>query len=420
MRLLVSGLGLWVLLASLCLSGVVEAGAVSLLELEGRLESKDPVVVREAVGVLNEMGSRESLDLLLRVFRRVEGECRLVVAEGVLTTGFVLLERGAGRVARKGFHQVRKARLSDAMTVEATRGLILSDPGSGTRLLTGLIRHRDPLYYGAGIDLAGELEGDGVTRALVKLLPKVGMPQQAMLAEALGGRRDPLALPALLDLAVAGERRVRVPALRAVAHYPENRAVDVLIRTAMGGDVEMRQAAEDGMVSMPAEANTILSAQLIHADEAKVLCVIRVLGLRGASEVQGVLMPYVSDEKLEVRTAAIRALGACATSGSWTTLVACLLQAEQEREREVAHAALVDAMGRFEDKSICVGALATALPSAPEPTRSLVIDLLGRAGDPKVIPALLPYVTPDTPEPTRGNALRALRLAREEGRSGER
>ncbi len=67
-----------------------------------------------------------------------------------------------------------------------------------------------------------------------------------------------------------------------------------------------------------------------------------------------------------------------------------------------------------------MGALATALPSAPEPTRSLVIDLLGRAGDPKVIPALLPYVTPDTPEPTRGNALRALRLAREEGRSGER
>lgn len=165
----------------------------------------------------------------------------------------------------------------------------------------------------------------------------------------------------------------------------------------------------DAMRSMPREADVVLSAELIHADVAKKMCVIRVLGLRGAVEVQSALIPLVSDEEVEVRVAAVEALGACATSGSWTTLVSCLLQAEQDRERDVARRALVMAMGRFEDRGVCVGALVTALPSAPEPTRSMVIELLGRTGDPGVVEALLPYTTADTPEPTRGNARRVVR-----------
>jgi HEAT repeat protein len=388
---------------------VVEAGAVSLLELEEGLESRDPVVVREAVGVLSGMGSGDSLDVLLRVFRKLEGEERVVVAEGILSNGFLLLERGEKKLARRGFDRVRKAGVSDEIRVLATRGVILSDPGSGMRLLTGLIRNSDRALYEAGVELVRELSGEEVTRAMVKLLPKLEMPQQALLAEVMGERGDPLALPALLKLAEAGEGEVRVSALRAVAKYPDHSAVGLLIRTAMWGDREMRETAMEAMQSMPREADVVLSAELIRADAAKALCVIRVLGLRGASEVQSVLVPFVSHEDVEVRVAAVEALGACATPRSWTTLVSCLVQAELEREREVAHGALVMAMGRFEERGVCVGALVTALPSAPEPTRSMVIELLGRTGDPAVIEALLPYTTADTPEPTRGNARRVVR-----------
>jgi HEAT repeat protein len=344
----------------------------------------------------------------VRALRTVSEEEKRVVAEGILANGFLWLERGGGKRARKSFDRVRKAGLSEAMTLVATRGVILSDPDSGIGLLTGLIRSPDRARYEAGVELARELHGEGVRRALVKLLPKLGMPQQGLLAEVMGVEGNWLALPALLELAESGEGASRLSALRALANYPDHRGIGLLLVTAMGSDEVMSAAARDALVRMPDEADTLLAAQLLRADEQRTVLVLEVLARRGRSAAQDVVIPLVSDPSPAVRLAALGALGACATASSWTTLVSCLLQAELRQEREAAHAALLAAMGRLADKRICGGALVTALPSAPEPTRSLVIDLLGRTGDTNVVSALLPYATSDTPEPTRGNARRAV------------
>ena len=193
--------------------------------LAERLNDADPDTAQAAARALGSIGTAPAAKALEAALDTVSDANRLAFAEGLFRCA-EQLPRGA---ARRAYDRLRQEESLHQVRAGALRGAILIRGNNGIALLRESIQSDDLILVHAALRTSREMTGPEVTSALAASLTGVPTDTQILVLQTLGVRADPAALPAVAQLAAAGDTAVRLAAIRALAEIGAPGAVAPLV-----------------------------------------------------------------------------------------------------------------------------------------------------------------------------------------------
>ncbi|MEO2047031.1 MAG: HEAT repeat domain-containing protein [Pirellulales bacterium] len=345
-------------------------------------------VASVAAVALGRIGNSKATAALRQALVDGPDAIRSAVAEGCILCAEKLLANGHANEATQLYDEVRAADVPKQRMVEATRGAILARGADGIGLLVAQLKSDDPVITSIGLMAARELSGANVTKKLMAALTKVAPDRQALLILAMGDRGDTEAVPALLDTVQNGPTGVRIAALEVLQRLGNVESIPVLLSVAAGSNVEVAAAAKASLKSLPGDGvDAELIARLAHAQGADRLALIELVGLRRLDALPP-LLKAVDDTNLEIRTAALIALGEVAKLDNVSILIGRVLHPAHAQDGPVALKALQAACIRMPDREASAEKLATALADAPPSAQGAILETLTAMGGKKALQTL--------------------------------
>lgn len=298
----------------------VRSDAKAVDRLARLLESPDHEVARAAATALGGIGSVEAAQPLAAALVAASAETRLALCEGLFRAAESLAAAGHRVQALAIYDGLLK--LADApsqVRTGAVRGAILVLGKDGLPSLRRHLRSDDDLLFTAAVRTTYEMPGHAVTALLVEALQRTDAPdRQVLLIQSLASRKDPWALSKLWTRAMAGPRRVRSVAIRAVAEAGAAAMAPALFPLLDDSDPDLAQAARESLAVLPgylawatrpglsAEQRLAIcrtAAGMVQKPEEKRL-LLTALGGIPSSEAIGLILPYVNEPEMREEAAA--------------------------------------------------------------------------------------------------------------------
>ncbi|MCP4451553.1 MAG: hypothetical protein GY809_08830, partial [Planctomycetes bacterium] len=205
---------------------------------------------------------------------------------------------------------------------------------------------------------------------------------QVKLIDALGGRGDPVARPAILKMLNSETEAIRDVAASALAGVASPSDIPVLARMAATGSDLEKKAARRSLRLLPGhDMNTAMGAALQDAEAQMKIELMSALVDRKVIESIPVILKSVHDADLTVRLAVLDALRAMAGAKQTAIIVTRLKSAQDKKERRQAALTLVATCRRGRTK--CAPAVIAGFKDADAPTRIALMRALLEAGGPK-------------------------------------
>ena len=276
-------------------------------------------------------------------------------------------------------------------------------------LIADLLSDSDKQMRSLGLQqVRSETPGEAATRRFLELLPKLRPAAQAELVDALGERGDPVARPAIVELAQHADEAVRAAALRALAKIGDEADVPLLVQRTAADSAAEQAAAKHSLTRLQGEGvNRALVAAYETATATIRVELLEILAARNAKAALPLIVEAASAPEAEIQLAALDALRTLADESQTADLVQLLQAAEAAATRAKAEAALLSLCGRGREK--CVPALAAGLARADAPTRQTLLQALARAGGPAALQAVASCLE-DPDQAVRDEAVRMLSL----------
>jgi HEAT repeat protein len=310
--------------------------------LSRMLQDSDRDVAQAAARALGSIGNQFATRALQGALRNAPAANQLALCEGLLRCAERLAADGKRSEAIEIYDQLRK--MDDAahqVRGGALRGAILTRGKDGVSLMREHLRSEDYIMFSAAVQVAQEMEGGDVTKALVDGLKGLGADNQILIILALGKRGDVAALPALSGLAKSGEKSVRMAAIKAMPDIGDASAVPVLAGLMGDSDGEISKAAQESLAALPGrDVDASVMAMLESSDTSQRLTALELIKRRRMTNVAGALLKATKDKDESVRTASIRMLGDLAGEVEFGVLVDLLLGAKSSAEIRAAERAL--------------------------------------------------------------------------------
>jgi HEAT repeat protein len=265
---------------------------------------------------------------------------------------------------------------------EATRGAIIARGDQGIPLLVEQLKSSDEAMFQIALSTARELKGDQVAEALADQLATAEPERAALIVYAIGDREGATLPPAVLDAAANGNGLVRLAAIKLVGRLGDEEVVSALLEIAAESDNEIAGAAKEALTGLPGKK--------VDAD-----IVARMASAKG--KLQGILIELVGGRRIEatddlvkalkgsdesIRAAALAALGETVGPDDLDLLVAEVVQAKNDGDRQAAERALLTASIRMPDREATAAELSDALSRASTPAKASLLKCLGAMGGP--------------------------------------
>jgi len=420
--------------------GAPEAAAALRRALPGASESRRGTLL-DALGVL---GDRECFPLLWEASKSADAACREAALFALARSGDQSVFRTlADAVDAESWSE--RSRALDLLLVYVTSLCETTTPGEAAALLGKASAHLvgtpepdahvrcavlselvhalgpeadgdlleamagdDPEVRAAATYLALGLPGESFTDMLVQRVQDKSGAGRAEMVTVLGRRGDRSALPALLEACKDADSAVRVAAIHAAAQLGGIDAAPTLIAALETDDSEQRQAAADALARIPGEwfSQRLADALRSASDPAKI-ALLGVLAGRPGSAPLPALFAMAREKHLGVRVAALKALELSAPPELASQLLALLLDAAADEERNAAVDAIAAAGKRSANPQETVGGVLRALPDAPEPAQGALLTVLSRLGGAEALAAVSKALRDERPA-IREAAVRAL------------
>jgi len=364
-----------------------------------RLKDADPEVATAAAVALGHIGGPVAAKTLEASLADAPAPVRSAVAEGCVRCAEDLQAEGNIEQAVKLFDAVCRAEVPKQRLVEATRGAILARGPAGTPLLVEQLRSPDKARFAIGLRVARELAGRAATEALAAELPRATPERQALLLLALADRGDTAALPAVLEAAKSGADEVRGAAIRALGQLGNASCVPMLLEAALDADAGLSQTALSVLANVPGkEMDEDVIARLAKAQGKTRLVLIELAGLRSIGAAVPLLLKAAEDPDVQVRSAALIALGHTVAADGLPLLIARVAGTENPDEAAAAVRAVGAACQRMPDREACAEQLAAALSSSPVAAKCRFLEVLAAVGGTKALQTVAAAAKDNQPE----------------------
>lgn len=358
--------------------------------LSGLLKDTDAVVAQAAARALGSIGTDDAAKGLLGVLAGAPAGNQLAVCEGLLRCAEALTAKGkndgaiaiydAMRNLQQAPHQVRTG---------ALRGAILARQKAGLPLLMEAVRSPDYGLVQAAARIAIEVKDGDVVKMLADEIVKLPADRQVLLTTVLGKRGDAAALPALLGLAKAGDKTVRVAAIKAVAEIGNTGGAAPLIDLLKDQDADVAGAAAASLAGLRgAEVDEAVVKMLDSPEQALKMKMIDMAGQRRIVKAMPILLKMMEDKDEAVRSAAIRSYGDLAGVAELPGLLERIVKNTNAGEISSLEKALGSVCGIAEDSNACVQKLVEALAKAGPGAKPALLRTLRVAGGAEALKAV--------------------------------
>jgi len=276
------------------------------------------------------------------------------------------------------------------------------------QMVVGLLNESDREMRTLGLQqVRTEAKGTAATRRFAALLPKLPPERQAELIAALGGRGDPAARPAVVEMLGSKEASVRAAAIGALGSLGALSDIALLVRKLAASTDSEKTAALEALTRLSAPgANAAIAEEPKRAKPAEIRAkLLGVLAARNATESIPAILDAAKDAEAEVRLAALSALKTLADPAQTAAIVGLVKAAKDEEEQDRAEAALVAVVGRGGQAG--ADAVRAGIEGAAPRARVALLRALARAGGPKSLEAIV-AATKDQEKTVRDEAVRLL------------
>jgi len=356
-------------------------------ELKKALSDAETSVRLAAAEALANIGEGSAANAILTAADGAKDFERIKLTEAALRLADRLLESDKKADAERIFRKLwdtRTAREERQVRCAAVQGLV-SARGEMADILAAM-KTNDPQIRAVAIRAAMTLLGDDGTPKLVAALAKAAPTDRAALLGILGARRDPAALPTILDFFKDPDQEVRIAAMQAASAIGgADPAGSVLALLAKASGKELEAAAEALSVMRGNEANALVGAAVKQSTDAAIRsALLGVLAARRAEDQADAALVALADNNKAVRLAALKALGVIAGDAQVPAMVKLFKETtDKEEEFPAAESALTGTATRKGDG--CAKHLSAALEGAPPDRAAGLIRALGAAGTRKAL-----------------------------------
>lgn len=379
--------------------------------LAALLKDPDATVAQTAARALGAIGDAPSAEALRTALPAAAPPNRLALCEGLLRCAEAAIAAGAHDRAAALYDALRQLPdLPHQVRAAALRGTILASPQPGRALLLEALRGTDPALTAAATRIAMETKDPEVAKLLANELAKAPTDQVVILANILGVRRDPAAVPALLERAKAGDPAARVAAIRAATEIGDPAAVDSLIALLTDPDANVAQAAAAGLAGLPGgHADAAVITKLDSAAPPLRPKLVEVIRQRRIAAALPTLLKLMDDADPALRAAATGTYAELAGAADLAPLLDRLAAATDPAAIATLEKAVVAVCGAAAQPDAAAPALAAALAKAAPAAKPAVLRTLRAAGG----PAALAAVTAAVKDPDKETHLAAIRALSE-------
>ena len=298
------------------------------------LRDSDSVVAVAAAQALGRIGGVKAVKSLEAALPEAASPVRGAEIDGLLDCANTLLTEGRNGPALKIFQSLYDKEKEDSIRQAAFRGVILASGEKGVELMAAAIAGAAAPCRGAALQLAGQMNYPGVTKALADALPRVEAPVQISLLQCLAQRGDVSALAAVTALADSTDANVRLAAITALGDLGDGSVAPLLARKAASSTGAERNAARQSLTGLRhGEVTPALLDSLASATPEVSLEVIRALGDRGDSSAAPALLQLARGPNDSSRAASLQALASLAGAAQIPDLVQLVIQTTNEDVR---------------------------------------------------------------------------------------
>jgi HEAT repeat protein len=378
----------------------VRRDAKAVDALIARIKDADADVASAAAVALGRIAGETAAQALEQSLAGAPAGLRGAIAQGCDLCAEKYLAEGKKAEAIKLYDLVRKADVPKNRVLEATRGAILARETAGLPLLVEQLKSKDKALFGIGLRVARELPGREVTDALLAELAAATPERQILLGLALADRGDPAALPAVLAAAKSGPESQRIVAVGMLKKLGNASCVPVLLEAALEANADLSRAGIDVLGDLAGkDVDEQICATLAKAEGKAKPVLIQLAGQRRIAAAVPTLLKAAEDADVQIRCAALAALGQTIDADGLTVLIARVAKpSEKAEEAKAAEEALRTACTRMADREACAEKLIAAMSEKPTAVKCKFLEVLGAMGGAKALAAIGAAIKDATPE----------------------
>ncbi len=367
-----------------------------------------PEVTEAAVRALGSIGNMAAAEMLQTALAHAPSDNRLAIAEGLFRCAESLAAEGHRDVAIEIYDKLRESDAPHQVRGGAVRGAILVRGSEGTALIREYLRSDSYIMFSAACQTALELPGEEVTKALTSGLSGLPADNQILVIWTLGKRGDAAAVPALSAAANAGEKTVRIAAIKAMPQIGDASAVPVLADLLDATDGEISQAARDALAAIPGdEADAAVMAMLSSSETATRLMALELIGRRRMTRSVPALLKVAAGPDAEVRPGALKKVGELGRPTAFSALLDLLIQFEARQDLDAAEQALIAVCTKAKNPRSYTLKLTSRLAKATPAQKSALLRVLNSIGGTNALNAVRAAVN-DSNAQVRDAAIRVL------------
>jgi len=250
--------------------------------------------------------------------------------------------------------------------------------------VVGLLNDDDKEMRAVGLEqVRTELKGAAATKQLLALLPKLNVDAQVGLLRALGDRGDVTALPALIEIIKddGSDAAVKSAAVRSLGMLGNEADLPLLLELLADENTELSASARASLLHLQGSGTPqALASAVIEVGPRTRITLMEIVVERRVVEAIPQLLQTALVSNVEVRSAAMKALGELGRPEDLPGMVAGVLKASSGKERDEAEKAVMFVCQRIENiDERAVPLLAVVEKLSPE-DQLRMLSTLGRVG----------------------------------------
>jgi HEAT repeat protein len=349
----------------------------------------DHDIARAAIATLEKVGWPTAIDAFQKALSQAPPARRVLLADALLTCANQLLIQGNKAAAEKIFLQFYRPSEIQAVRMAALRGLLVADSHKYFPLLLVIFSSEQDSLQAIAADHLRYMPGNELTKRIIAELPKLSASAQAKVLAALGDRKDPAALPAIVGAVSSADETISVAALAALGRLGGADNVALLADNVAAPSVRKSAAAQASLNQLRgAEVDARILQCLNQRDSKTQNELIRCLAERVAVTALPALVKTAQTGNPALRNNLYKALGALAELKDLPALTQLLAQAKDEATVGAAENAIATACSRQADQAKCLQVLLADYSKASTPARCALLRVLGTMGITQVLPTV--------------------------------
>ena len=378
--------------------------------LAAALGEKDAVVAGAAIDALGKIGGAAAAKALSAAGKELPAKLLRSLADALLRCAEGLLAAGEADQAAAIFQDLSAEGQPKHIRAAAFPGLIASQKDKAADILLGALTGKDPAMQAAAVR-AVRIAGDPkLMKTLAAALPQVVPPVRATIIETLGERGIASALPAVTKQASSEDPVVRRAALSALGRLGDAATVPMLVKLAADAKGADQAVARRSLMRLRADGiDEALKGQLASSSSSPAARRESVVALRQRRAVSAVpaLLAAAADEDRQVRTEALKAVGALADAKACPALIGLLAKAKTDAGRFGIEAALIAVCRRAGEADEATAPVLAGLAGAGADLTGSLLRVAANLGGDKAMKAIRSALK-DPKAPVRTAAIRAL------------